>query len=130
MGSSLGGTIQQMKNKYGKRIGPYRIWVKNKDYPGLAMSRSLGDFCAKDIGVIPDPEIIECNLSIYSKYIVICSDGVWEFLNNEDVMNIGKKFYLENNPKEFCQKLFDKSTKFWQREDDVIDDITIVTVFF
>ena len=45
-------------------------------------------------------------------------------------MNIGKKFYLENNPKEFCQKLFDKSTKFWQREDDVIDDITIVTVFF
>ena len=128
--NNMGGTIQQMKNKYGKRIGPYRIWVKNKDYPGLAMSRSLGDFCAKDIGVIPDPEIIECNLSIYSKYIVICSDGVWEFLNNEDVMNIGKKFYLENNPNEFCQKLFDKSTKFWQTEDDVIDDITIVTVFF
>ena len=126
----MGGTVEKILNKYGNGVGPYRVWVKNKDFPGLAMSRSIGDFIGKGVGVIPDPEIIECNLSIYSKYIVICSDGVWEFLNNEDVMKLGKKYYLENNPRGFCEELIDTSITHWRKEDVVIDDITVVTVFF
>ena len=125
-----GGDVEKIRNKFGQLVGPYRVWVKNKDYPGLAMSRSIGDFNAKVVGVIPNPEIIECNLSIYSKYIVICSDGVWEFLSNEDVMNVGKKYYLEGNPRGFCKKLIENSIKFWEKEDIVIDDITVVTIFF
>ena len=125
-----GGDVEKIRNKFGQLVGPYRVWVKNKDYPGLAMSRSIGDFNAKVVGVIPNPEIIECNLSIYSKYIVICSDGVWEFLSNEDVMKVGKKYYLEGNPRGFCKKLIENSIKFWEKEDIVIDDITVVTIFF
>ena len=126
----MGGVVDQIKNSFEQGIGPFRVWVKNKDFPGLAMSRSIGDFNGKNIGIIPEPEIIECNLSFYCKYIVICSDGVWEFLNNKDVMNIGKKFYLENNPRAFCKELIDKSTKFWEKNDIVIDDITVVVIFF
>ena len=126
----MGGTVEKLKNKKGHGIGPYRVWIKNKDYPGLAMSRSIGDFHGKKVGVIADPEIIEYNLSIYSKFITICSDGVWEFLNNEDVMNIGKKFYLENNPRGFCKELISKSVQYWEKEDSAIDDITVVIVFF
>jgi serine/threonine protein phosphatase PrpC len=126
----MGGVVEQISNKYGKGIGPYRVWIKGKDYPGLAMSRSIGDFVGKNIGVIPDPEIIECNLSVYSKYIVICSDGVWEFLDIEEVMKLGKKYYLENNPRGYCRELIDKSVVHWKKEDVAIDDITVVTVFF
>ena len=126
----MGGVVNKIITKYGDGIGPYRVWAKNKDYPGLAMSRSIGDFNGKNIGIIPDPEIIECNLTIYSKYIVICSDGVWEFLNNEDIMNFGKKYYLEHNPRGFCKELIDYSTNLWKKEDVVVDDITVVTVFF
>ena len=125
-----GGSVEKIINKYGQPAGPFRVWAKNKDYPGLAMSRSIGDFNGKSVGLIPDPEIIECNLSIYSKYIIICSDGVWEFLSNDDAMNIGKKYYLENNPRGFCKELIDSSVKFWEKEDVVIDDITVVTIFF
>ena len=125
-----GGNVEKILNKYGQPVGPYRVWVKNKDYPGLAMSRSIGDFNGKSVGVIPNPEIIECNLSIYSKYIVICSDGVWEFLNNEEVMNIGKNYYLSNNPRGFCKEVIECSVKIWEKEDIVIDDITMVAVFF
>ena len=126
----MGGVVKQLTNKYGQAVGPYRVWVKNKDYPGLAMSRSIGDFCAKMIGVISDPEIIECKINSHCKFVVICSDGVWEFLNNEDVMNLGKKYYLKNNPRGFCKKLIEKSVKFWKKEDIVIDDITVVIIFF
>ena len=126
----MGGKVKRIKNQYGKEMGPYRVWAKNKDYPGLAMSRAIGDFNAKNIGIIPDPQIIETDFGININYIVICSDGVWEFLNNDDVMLLGNKYYEENNPRGLCKEIVDYSKKCWQKEDAVIDDITILTVFF
>ena len=126
----MGGLVEKIKDQYGKEVGPYRVWNKNKDCPGLAMSRSIGDFNGKNLGIIPDPNIIETNFDINIKYIVVCSDGVWEFLSNEDVMLLGNKFYEENNPREFCKEIYDNSVKYWQKEDLVIDDITILAVFF
>ena len=100
-----GGEVRQMKNEFGVGIGPYRVWARDGNYPGLAMSRSIGDLKGKNIGVIPDPGIIEYKLSERTKYIIACSDGVWEFLSNENVKNIGKKFYVDNNPSGFCHEL-------------------------
>ena len=37
------------------KLGPYRLWLKNENYPGLAMSRSIGDFCAHSVGGISEP---------------------------------------------------------------------------
>jgi hypothetical protein len=45
------------RNGRGQPIGPARVWLPNLDYPGLAMSRALGDTIARPIGVIPTPEI-------------------------------------------------------------------------
>ncbi len=36
-------------------MGPDRVWMKNIDVPGLAMSRSFGDQVAASVGVIPIP---------------------------------------------------------------------------
>ena len=38
-----------------ERSGPFRVWLKNESYPGLAMSRSIGDFVAAAVGVVCDP---------------------------------------------------------------------------
>jgi hypothetical protein len=42
-------------NEFGEEEGILRIWKKGKDFPGLAMSRSIGDGVAHKIGVIADP---------------------------------------------------------------------------
>ena len=63
--------------------GPLRVWLPNDDAPGLAMSRSLGDFCAHNVGVISSPEIIQFELNTKDKFIVLASDGVWDQLSNE-----------------------------------------------
>lgn len=44
-------------------MGPLRVWVKEDEVPGLAMSRSIGDKVAQSVGVIPDPEILEYELT-------------------------------------------------------------------
>ena len=70
------------------------IQIKGSLLPGLAMSRSFGDKIGKDIGIISEPLINEYILNKDVKYIIMGSDGIWEFLSNEQVMNIGNKYYI------------------------------------
>ena len=51
--NSNGRVDRAMQN--GIRCGPARVFLKNHMYPGLAMSRSIGDFVAESVGVICDP---------------------------------------------------------------------------
>jgi len=57
------------------------------------MSRSMGDKVAHSVGVSAEPETLEFTLSQDDKFLVIASDGVWEFLSNEDVAQIVLPFY-------------------------------------
>ena len=125
-----GGVIEPMTDEYGEFIGPLRVWAKDEDYPGLAMSRSIGDLRGKSVGIIPDPGIYEYDLNKTTKYIIICSDGVWEYLNNEQVKDLGKKFYLENDASALCHNLVSESFNQWEIRDQFADDITAVVVFF
>ena len=125
-----GGIVEQIIDENGIGEGPFRVWAKGEDYPGLAVSRSIGDFEAKKIGVIPNPQIIEYNINFKSKYMIICSDGIWEFINNKQAMEIGNKYYLRNDPNGLCNELTKTSTEMWTKEDIVIDDITVVVAFF
>ena len=126
----MGGIVDQMLDGKGKRNGPFRVWAGRQNYPGLAMSRSIGDLKGKGCGLISEPEIIEYKLNEKSKYMIICSDGVWEFLKNEDVMNIVNNYYINDNIDDCVEEIIKISEFWWQKEDIVRDDITIVVVFF
>ena len=36
---------------------PHRVFIKGRAYPGLSMSRALGDTIAGAVGVISEPEV-------------------------------------------------------------------------
>lgn len=57
------------------------------------MSRSMGDKVAHSVGVSAEPEVLEFTLGLDDKFLVLASDGVWEFLSNEDVAQIVLPFY-------------------------------------
>ncbi len=70
------------------------MWLKNEEIPGLAMTRSFGDRVAHSVGVSHEAEVMEFLLNEEDKFIVIASDGVWEFLSNHDVASIVYPYYL------------------------------------
>jgi len=70
-----------------------RVWLKNEDIPGLAMTRSFGDAMAARVGVNAIPEIKTFDLTLEDRIIVLASDGVWEFLENQTVANIVYPFF-------------------------------------
>ena len=84
----------------------------------------------KKLELFPNPQIVEYNIDYETKYMLICSDGIWEFINSEEAMKIGNKFYLRNDTNGLCQELYKKSLEFWLKEDIVVDDITAIAVFF
>lgn len=53
-----GGRIEPFKDEDDQFIGPARVWLKDDDVPGLAMSRSFGDRVAASVGVIAEPGIL------------------------------------------------------------------------
>ena len=124
-----GGEISQFEED-GEKSGPFRVWKKGEVYPGIAMSRSIGDFIASTLGVVPEPKFIEDKIDKDTKFIVAASDGVWEFLDNETVRDIVMPYYEKNDPNGACKELIKKSTEWWNQEDVVVDDITAVVVFF
>ena len=114
----------------GEPYGPMRVWVKDDDYPGLAMTRSFGDRMAATVGVISEPEIKEYDLSEDDKFLIIASDGIWEFISNEECVNLIKDFYLQGDGNRCINNLYELSRSKWLKEEEVVDDTTILLVFF
>ena len=127
---SFGGVVEQLKNKMGEGVGPYRVWAKEGGYPGLAMSRSIGDLNGKKLGIIPNPGIMEYDLNNNVKYIVVASDGIWEFLSNENVKDVGNKYYLNKDPNGFCHEIVKDAYKLWKENGITVDDITAIAAYF
>jgi serine/threonine protein phosphatase PrpC len=98
--------------------------------PGLAMTRSLGDFVAKSVGVTYDPEIkVFGNLNDQDKAIVIASDGIWDRISNEEMANIIRPFYEKKDSEGATHELVRVSVERWQRDQGMVDDITVLVVF-
>ena len=125
-----GGVVEKALDECDEEEGPFRVYIKGEDYPGLAMSRSIGDIDAKKIGVIPNPQFIEYTITDETKYMIICSDGIWEFISNAEAMEIGNEYYLNNDPSGLCQCLYETSLDYWNEEGYSVDDITAIVVFF
>ena len=124
-----GGKVESYRDNFGNFVGPERVWTKSMDGPGLAMSRSFGDEIAHKIGVVVDPEILEYYFLKEDKFIVLGSDGIWEFISNNEVVDIVKNYYLDNNIEGAIEYLYNESSKRWIMEEEVIDDITIIVIF-
>ena len=124
-----GGRIEPMKDEDNSFIGPPRVWLKEQDYPGLAMSRSFGDRVAHSVGVSEEPEIKEYIFCEEDKFFVVASDGLFEFISSQNIVDIIKDYYLSGDIVGCCEYLYELSRDKWMKEEEVIDDITMILVF-
>lgn len=70
----------------GGKIYEYGVWRIN----GLAISRSIGDKSAKKMGkgqIIAVPEYAEIALDSNNHFLVIASDGLWDEMDNQEVVD-------------------------------------------
>jgi serine/threonine protein phosphatase PrpC len=126
--SMAGGIIRQFQSVTGEHGGPLRVWSKDKSVPGLAMTRSIGDLISKKNGIISEPEIKHRNLTKYDKFLILASDGIWEFITSQEAVNIVKDIWAQGKSEACCEKLLEIATERWEKE-NIIDDITVLVAF-
>merc|ERR1719330_1165086 len=67
----------------------HRVYAKNARYPGLNMSRCIGDLLGhQDCGISAEPEVSQRELTKDDAVLLLCSDGVWEFVNPQEAFEI------------------------------------------
>jgi len=107
----------------------HRVYAANSDSPGMNMSRAIGDdYGHRKAGIICEPTISKVQLNPSDRAIFICSDGVWEFLNADDVVSI----YQTNasRTQAAIEKVSQQAWECWIKEENgqVVDDITAIVV--
>ena len=112
--------------------GPLRIWLKNKIFPDLSITRCFGYFQYKYLGVISVPDIKEYDLDNEEiKILIFGSNGFWKLLSNESVMNIVLPYYEENDIEGATKDLIETATNINNMKNPIfVADITISMIFF
>ncbi|KAL7516928.1 hypothetical protein ACHAWX_001898 [Stephanocyclus meneghinianus] len=103
-----------------------RVWCNDHNYPGTAFSRSLGDSVAEHVGVNAEPEILTKRVTKGDEILVIGSDGIFEFLTNQRIIDICAQCA---DPLHACSSLVDASYEKWLQQETRTDDITCIVLF-
>nr|XP_027072897.1 protein phosphatase 2C and cyclic nucleotide-binding/kinase domain-containing protein-like isoform X1 [Coffea arabica] len=104
---------------------PPRLWVQHGMYPGTAFTRSIGDSIAETIGVVANPEIVVFELTPNNPFFVLASDGVFEFLSSQSVVDMVVK---HKEPRDACAAIVAESYRLWLQYETRTDDITVIVV--
>lgn len=106
-----------------------RVWLDaGFTQIGLAMSRSLGDYAVKPVGVIAEPVVSHRKLQNDDDFLIIATDGVWEFLSSQDAVDIVSS-QISKGASYACQRLIEAAAEKWHEyEGDYRDDITALVI--
>eukprot|EP00919_Chromeraceae_sp_WS-2016_P062854 GHVR01148785.1.p1 GENE.GHVR01148785.1~~GHVR01148785.1.p1 ORF type:complete len:390 (+),score=89.49 GHVR01148785.1:68-1237(+) len=108
---------------------PYRVFIKGKSFPGLAMSRALGDIAGHQCGVVSTPDTSEVELKECDQFMLICSDGVWEFISPQAAVDLVSAFPVKKAQKA-AEALAQEAWLQWIKEEvNVVDDITVLLIY-
>lgn len=118
--ATAGGTVRKIgKNEHG------HVWLPDMS-AGLAMSRCIGDSDFHMFGVITQPHVACLELTPADRFLVICSDGLSEFLTSEEIVFLASQY---ENATDACTELVHEAMKRWRDiEGAYRDDITCTVV--
>jgi len=107
-----------------------RVWTNTLGHitGGLAVSRAIGDHALRKAGVIATPEIHREEMQEDNdEILILASDGVWEHMSNQDVINIAAQY---DNATDAAYHIVCESTRlWWVDEGEYRDDITVIVIF-
>jgi serine/threonine protein phosphatase PrpC len=120
----MGGRIKPANSSTSE--SNLRVWLEDEEVPGLCMTRSLGDSGCKSIGVTSEAELLTYTLEGSEYFLILASDGIWQFLSNEEAAGLVLSS-ISSNP---CSVLCEEARRRWSLNCTSTDDITVLVVFF
>jgi len=127
---AAGGYVRpETKDADGDMI-PSRLYThEGGKQPGLRVSRVLGDCAVKHL-VTCEPDVYNHTCDAADEFLIMASDGIWEFLDNETVLKfVEKSWKQKGRAEDACKSICVQAVLQWrQHEGDYRDDITAFVV--
>lgn len=124
-----GGRVEATCGANGQSVGPLRLWFKGENTPGLTLSRAMGDFLATSIGLIATPDVFSMSLLETDQFIILASDGIWEFVETQEAVETVKRWDSEGRGAAAAEALVQLARQRWSRAFASVDDITAIIAF-
>ncbi|KRW98657.1 Protein phosphatase 2C (PP2C)-like domain [Pseudocohnilembus persalinus] len=119
------GEVKILKNDYIPKI-----FVRGRDYPGLHISRSIGDKIAHKIGVSGQPDIREYDINKQLDYfLIICTQSVCEFLDPQEIYHV-LSTQTEDKVRDNTDMLQKRIKQAWSQNENYIEDYTFIVIYF
>lgn len=79
----------------------------------LAVTRAIGDHNLRRDGVIANPTINRLAIKLTDKWVIIATDGIWDWFKEEDIINITNKdgVLAKNVAEEIVKKALEQGSK-------------------
>jgi len=122
---AMGGEVRRLDGDI-----PHRVFLRGKKYPGLAMTRAIGDSVGATAGVTSIPEVGVFDVREDWRFMLLCSDGVWEFMSSQEAVDTVSKFSAAEAQKAAEALAVEAWTRWIQEEGNVVDDITVLCAWF
>ena len=112
-----------------------RIYLAHEDVPGLAMSRSLGDYVAHSAGVSSTPDIWDYDLSgllgtgqsgPFRVSLLVATDGVFDMMSNEEAVVTAMEYWAE--PDAAVDDILSVTDASWRAKWNIVDDTSVCVV--
>lgn len=122
---AAGGQVKRLEGDI-----PYRVFLSGRDYPGLALTRSIGDSASTSAGIIHRPDTRSIKVQKDWRFLLLCSDGIWTFINTQEAVDIVAR-HSSSDAQKAAESLASEAWNRWiQSEGDVVDDITVIVAWF
>jgi len=130
----MGGWVRPAEVENGELMSPARLYEtpgNRRRGPGLTISRSIGDLDAMRCGLLPTPAVTTHAVQPHDKFLILASDGIWEFISPQDAVDIVATVHVAGGRAfDACKQLITKAADAWAaNEGDYRDDITAIVIW-
>lgn len=74
-------------------------------------------------------EIIEFSKNPSHKFIVLASDGVWDLISNDEVMEFVKPYFKDKQVELATERIVREAFNRWKSHSTTRDDISSILIF-
>ena len=113
------------ETKESKADGQNKVFVRARMYPGLPITRSLGDVLAHHIGVTSEPSVVINKLEGNEKFLTIATDGIWKHFGPTDIGEIVSETILDGYGAT-CELIARKVKLLCEESNKDMEDSTII----
>lgn len=114
------------------RSGKLRLFVRGEEWPGIPLTRCLGNAIAHRLGVTMAADIEGKDLKETMHFLVVATDGIWGVLQEQEVVDMVAEA-RKDNVEYGVSAITTRARKQWSTKSEhagIVDDMTICVVWF